>query len=104
MRQDSIALVEAYVPERVRAAQTGILGQSDGVRCYLEDLHQRGALFCATIAYEAQDARWKQTFTAKLLNEWDLMRELEQADLAFQKWRNDLKKLVQRRVPMTSRK
>jgi hypothetical protein len=91
MHQRSIALIEAYAPDRVRGAKTGILSQGDGINCYLEELRRQGALFRATIVYEAEDARWTQTFAAKLLSELDLMRELERADLAFQQWRNDSK-------------
>jgi hypothetical protein len=85
-----LVLIEAYVPARIRTARNGFLGESDGIRCSLSDLTQDDTTFSATITYEAADAKWAHSFTAKLLERNDLALELSRANLAFGRWLNGL--------------
>jgi SAM-dependent methyltransferase len=85
---DGVILIETYVPERIRAAQDGLLEESDGIRCFLKDLTREENAFSATLIYEAADATWTHRFSARVFDEAELSRQLHRAGLAFGEWLN----------------
>jgi len=89
--ENGIVLIESYAPSRIKALHDGMLEDRDGVRCSLQDFKLSVNEFSATIVYEAVDATWTQSFTAKIFDEDDVTHELRKSGLAFRRWLDDRK-------------
>jgi hypothetical protein len=60
--------------------------QLGDVAVRVEAARRSGALVDAVVAYELGKRVWRQPFTAVMLDEHDLRRELESAGLDFERW------------------
>jgi SAM-dependent methyltransferase len=84
---DGVVVVQAYPPELDwTPGRETALGD---VIVRLAEAEQSGPRVRATMEYELDGDRWRQTFEAVLLSEDALARELERASLRFDRWLDD---------------
>jgi SAM-dependent methyltransferase len=79
-------LAEAYPPTLDWEKAVGRTTRMGDVAVRVEAARRAGALVEAVVAYELGDNVWRQPFTAVMLDEHDLHRELESAGLEFERW------------------
>jgi SAM-dependent methyltransferase len=93
-----VVLVEAYPPDLKWAV--GRVTRLGDVSIELADVELDGERVRATMAYELDGRRWLQEFEAVLLDHDELLRTLEGARLAFDRWLDRRRGwLVARRLP-----
>jgi SAM-dependent methyltransferase len=84
LQGDGVLLAEAYPPELDWAA--GRETRLGDVVMRLAESEQDGDLVRAVMEYEVDGRRWRQAFTARILDEDALRDELGRAGLRFERW------------------
>jgi SAM-dependent methyltransferase len=84
LEADGLLLAEAYPPELDWAA--GRETRLGDVVVRLAEVERNGDLVRAAMEYEVDEMRWRQPFTARILDEDALRDELARVGLRFERW------------------
>lgn len=83
---DGIVVAQAYPPGFDWDAAVGSTTELGEVVVRVESAKRDGAVVDAAVVYQLGESSWRQPFTARMLDDDDLERELRSVGLRFDRW------------------